>query len=115
MRENFPFDTAEEFLEYFEVEEKLRTMSNNKEIAILKPAMPDIAREDILSLSQAIVVVLVSFIPGMSDTQQIALYGLSAAIALCISGGGASRRKWRNERIAAENSLLIEAQTVHGE
>ncbi len=80
-------------------------------IVIHSPNMPSVPREDLVALSQAVVLVALSFLPAVNEKQQIALLALAAVLGTILSHSGAKRREARNSRIEGENLALIEAHT----
>jgi hypothetical protein len=113
LTENFPFDNPAELLAYIDAKRGMRVSKNVstqiEQVAIAAPKTPNITSEDILSLAQAVVLVLASFLPGVSDKQQMALIGLAAVLGTILSHSGTKRRVARNERYSQENSVIIDA------
>lgn len=109
--ENFPFNTVNEFLNSFKKDKPMpqTTPTNEQPLAIHAPAMPAVPKEDLVALAQALVLVVLSFAPKVSEQQSAALLALAAILGTILSYSGAKRRSARNSRIESENLALIEA------
>lgn len=111
MGENFPFNSPDEFLSYYDFKKDSAPVRKHAvepaPIVIHNPPMPSVPREDIVALLQAVVLVGVSFAPQVSEKQSLGLMALAAALGAVLSYTGACRRAARNERIGLENTTII--------
>lgn len=72
---------------------------------------PDITRAQTIAIVQAILAVLVAFGVNLSEQQQTALLGLSAAVAVVLPLADAIIRNGRAKIVAASAAEVVSAET----